>query len=261
MGGGVSKNKARPATAASAAVKAEHLGRLLREGGITKVLLIRHANAAPRDPEAAAIEANTILKPDTPHANAWTVGDLARPLTATGEAQANSAAEWLQQFDVKAVICSEAVRATATQKIMMRGRFQPGSDGYLTLHTLHPSRSGTPECETMFGKLGYGTLNTYYADATVEGCEGRGRQIFRVYMDKVTRELHALISAGMARFPSSGDTVAVFGHAVFLNAVGVAVGEAMAIERAEERVAALELGEAQGILCDATAGEIALRHA
>ena len=45
--------------------------------------------------------------------------------------------------------------------------------GTLTLHTLHPSRSGTPECERMFDTLGYGTLNTYYADTSVEGCEGR----------------------------------------------------------------------------------------
>ena len=33
------------------------LGSLLANAGITKVVLIRHANAAPRDPEAAAVEA------------------------------------------------------------------------------------------------------------------------------------------------------------------------------------------------------------
>ena len=52
-------------------------------------------------------------------------------------------------------------------------------------HTLHPSRSGTPECEKMFDKLGYGTLQTYYDNTSVEGCEGRGKQIFRNYMSKV----------------------------------------------------------------------------
>ena len=113
----------------------------------------------------------------------------------------------------------------------------------------------------MFGALGYGTLNTYYADASVDGCEGRGKAIFREYMNKVTGELHALISAGMANFAASGDTVGVFGHAVFLNAVAVAVAEAMAIDGADEQVATIELGEAQGILCDADAKSISLSKA
>ena len=55
-----------------------------------------------------------------------------------------------------------------------------------------------------------------------------------------------------------GDTVAVFGHAVFLNAVAVAVAEAMGIPKSEEQVAALELGEAQGIMCDASAQAVSL---
>ena len=64
----------------------------------------------------------------------------------------------------------------------------------------------------------------------------------------------------MASFPPGGDTVAVFGHAVFLNAVAIAVAEAMGIKQAEELVAVLELGEAQGILCDAEAQAISLCH-
>ena len=113
----------------------------------------------------------------------------------------------------------------------------------------------------MFDTLGYGTLQTYYANNSVEGCEGRGREIFRHYMNKVTGELHELISQGKADFPKSGDTVAVFGHAVFLNAVAVAVAGAMRIPQADEQIAAIELGEAQGILCDAVAGSISLLKA
>ena len=41
------------------------------------------------------------------------------------------------------------------------------------------------------------------------------------------------------------------GHAVFLNAVAVAVAEAMGIDKAHDSIATMELGEAQGILCDA----------
>ena len=135
--------------------------------------------------------------------------------------------------------------------------FQKGAAAALTLHTLHPARSGTPECEKMFDTLGYGTLNTYYADTTVEGCEGRGKAIFRNYVSKVTAELHDLL-ADIDQLPPGGDTVAVFGHAVFLNAVAIAVGEALGIGEADETVAAMELGEAQGILCDDTAKAISL---
>lgn len=248
-----SKAAAKPA-AASGSTSAAELGALLSQAGVTKVIMIRHANAAPRDPDAAAAELG-VLKPNTPHANAWTVGDLTRGLTDKGREQAAAAKGWLDTHAVKFVIASEAIRATATRDIMCAGR-EPF--GQLTLHTLHPARSGTPECEKMFDTLGYGTLNTYYSNTTVEGCEGRGKAIFRNYMDKVTGELHTLIDEGKATFPPGGNTVAVFGHAVFLNAVSVAIGEAMAIPSAEELVAGMELGETQGIMCDAGAKSITL---
>lgn len=262
MGAGASKGgRSRPASAAPNSTA--RLGAVLSGAGITKVVMIRHANAKPRDLEAAAAEAGaaSVLKPDTPFANAWTVGDLKRELTDKGAEQAGEAGKWLAAHSLRAVICSEAVRATATKEIMTGGAYPPGGPACLTLHTLHPARSGTPDCEKMFDKLGYGTLNTYFSDRTVEGCEGKGRAIFRNYITKVSGELHALISAGMANFPPGGDTVAVFGHAVFLNAVAVAVAEAQGIPRAEELVAVLELGEAQGILCDEKAQAISLCHA
>ena len=77
-------------------------------------------------------------------------------------------------------------------------------------------------------------------------------------VNKVTSELYELIKSGMADFGATGDTVAVFGHAVFLNAVSVAVGEAMGIPMAEDKVAELELGESQGIMCDGAAKEVRL---
>ena len=180
MGGGASKN-ARPSSAhpegpkSANGKKSTALGDLLFKAGIKKVVMIRHANAKPRDPEAAAVEAGTVLKPETPFANAWTVGDLTRGLTPKGEEQAAAAMTWLNQCDVRAVICSEASRAIDTKEIMTAGKFPAGGQGCLTLHTLHPARSGTPDCEKMFDKLGYGTLNTYYADASVEGLEGKGK--------------------------------------------------------------------------------------
>merc|ERR1719238_1883247 len=132
MGGGISRS--RPASAAptksgktAAGVVTANgslaLGSVLSKAGITKVIMIRHANAKPRDPEAAAVEAGTVLKPDTPFANAWTVGDLTRELTEKGNEQAAAAKAWLDTYDVRAVICSEATRAIATNEIMTGGKF------------------------------------------------------------------------------------------------------------------------------------------
>merc|ERR1719487_956 len=147
MGGVVTKS--RPASAASPDVRivrneaktsASALGDVLKKAGITKVVMIRHANAQPRDPEAAAVEAGDVLKKDTPFANAWTVGDLTRALTPKGEEQAAAAkAAWFDQLNVRAVICSEATRAISTKEIMTAGKFPAGAPGSLTLHTLHPA--------------------------------------------------------------------------------------------------------------------------
>ena len=85
-------------------------------------------------------------------------------------------------------------------------------------------------------------------DTSVEGCEGRGEEIFRAYMNKVTSELTSVLVAGtpaMDMRSSSGNTLAVFGHAVFLNALAVAVGEAMGIRKAKELVGGMDLGETQ----------------
>lgn len=263
MGGGASKSRpssAHPDGPKSAAGKrSTQLGQVLFKSGVTKVIMIRHANAQPRDPEASSQDNDArTVKPNTPFANAWTVGDLERDITEKGKEQAAAATEWLKKYGVRAVICSEAKRATATCAIMTEGKFPPLGAGYLTLHTLHPARSGTPDCEKMFDTLGYGTLNTYFSNSSVEGLEGKGKIVFRHYMDKVTGELDELISAGKANFPTTGDTIVVFGHAVFLNAVAVAIGEAMGIPDAEGKVAVLELGETQGILCDSSAQEIKL---
>ena len=146
MGGGSSKSKARPSTAAVASpgTAAAKLGDVLKSAGVRKVILIRHANAQPRDPEAAAVEAGTVLKPDTPFANAWTVGDLTRKLTETGEGQAASAAAaFLDSLALKAVICSEATRAIATQEIMTHSSeyFARGGAGHLVRHLCNRTTS------------------------------------------------------------------------------------------------------------------------
>jgi len=153
MGAGASKSRSRPASSKGGSqYNVAPLGAVLSGAGIKKVVMIRHANAKPRDLEAAATEAGeaaAILKPDTPFANAWTVGDLQRELTDKGKEQAAAAASWLSAHSLRAVVCSEAVRATATKEVMTKGAFPKDGPACLTLHTLHPSRSGTPDCEKM----------------------------------------------------------------------------------------------------------------
>lgn len=249
------------------------LGSVLSDAGITKVVMIRHANAKPRDLNAASREVaeldglqshRGVLKPGAPHANSWTVGDLTRALTPKGQEQAAAAREWLSAHDVRAVVSSEATRAWATKDIMAPAFPKGGPSagpGCLTLPMLHPSRSGTLECEKMFDSLGYGTLDRYFADKTVEGCEGRGEEIFRGYMTKVSSELRDVLVQGMPTVDmrsKTGDTLAVFGHAVFLNALAVAVGEAMGIDNAGALVGGMDLGETQGIMVNGKAKKIEL---
>merc|ERR1719473_928899 len=185
------------------------LGTVLKNAGLTKVVMIRHANAKPRDLQAASREVaeldglqshRGVLKPGAPYANSWTVGDLTRELTPKGQEQATKAAEWLSEHQVRVVVSSEASRAWATKDIMAPAFPKGGPSagpGCLTLPMLHPSRSGTLDCEKMFDALGYGTLARYYADTSVAGCEGRGEAIFREYMRKVSAELREVLEAGM----------------------------------------------------------------
>ena len=220
-------------------------------GAIKKVVFVRHANAAPRDAAATAAEFGLPVDDLPQHANAWLASDLHRPLTDKGREQAAaSKASFMTAYNIAFAVASEAERATATLEIVAAEHGAKDVRG--TLKELHPSQSNAPDCEKMFDTLGYGTLNTYFADRSVPGCEGRGKAIFRNYQSKVTRELHQLIAEGLAEkvLSGEGDTVAVFGHAVFLNAVAIAVSEAFSIPDAEASVAVLELGEAEGIMCD-----------
>jgi hypothetical protein len=44
------------------------LGESLAQCGVKKVVLVRHANAEPRDPEQVAADFGEVLKPGAPHA-------------------------------------------------------------------------------------------------------------------------------------------------------------------------------------------------
>ena len=125
-----------------------------KEGAaIKKLVLVRHANAAPRD--AAATAAEFGLDPATlpQHANAWTASDLSRPLTEKGQQQAAAAAaDWAAAYSPLAVVTSEAVRARATLEVLAPEAVSQAS--VKVLPALHPSASNAPLCEKMFDTLG-----------------------------------------------------------------------------------------------------------
>ena len=143
-------------------------------------------------------------------------------------------------------------------KDIMAPAFAEGSR-VLTLHQLHPSRSSAPECEAKFDRIGYAPLSTYYAD---EEDGVNGQRCFRAYMGLVAAELATVLVQAAPRLQGQeGDTLAIWGHAVFLNAVAIAVGEAVQINDADSTIQAFDLGEAQGIVLDARAGTAALSPA
>ena len=133
MGSGASKKAgARPQTAR----RTSELGSVLSAAGITKVILIRHANAQPRDLEAAAVEVGMVCKPGTPFANSWTVGDLVRPLTPKGEEQAKAAAT--AYLDSMAVLSEMDPTVTvAAGHRVLRNLLYPGNKFLLKGQQLH----------------------------------------------------------------------------------------------------------------------------
>ena len=105
-------------------------------------------------------------------------------------------------------------------------------------------------CEIMFETRGYGPLRGFF-DATY-GEEGAvGRDAFSEYAAKVNAEMAAIIkgpSFTTETADATGSTcLAVFGHAVFLNAIAFQVAVAAgAAEAAQDALLDMDLGETEG---------------
>ena len=208
----------------------------LAELGVQNLVFIRHANSGPIQEGGKRL--------DGPHD--WKIRDQVRTLTPKGFGQCAVSAEYLKDFKLKANLCSPARRAVDTAFYMSpkRDTESNGSDVFLRMvESLHPA--GMSEtCEHLFESMGYGPLRNFFS---VPG----GKEAYCSYAELVCLELAAKIGGpSFERDAPSGDTITMFGHAVFLNALVYVVGTAMLIPETEALLLDIDLGETQGIYID-----------
>ena len=217
----------------------DSLARALEELGVTKLVFVRHANAAPIN----AGESRT----NQPHD--WKMRDQMRGLTSKGREQCEKSKAYLDPFAVKANLTSPARRASETALNMIKPT--AGGDIFLRMiEGIHPAGMSA-KCEDLFNDMGYGPLRKFF-DA-----EG-GKDAFVDYAQRVCAEMSAKIGGpSFERDAPEGDTICIFGHAVFLNAIAFTVSTSLGVAGTESLVLDIDLGETQGIFIDIAAKSIA----
>ena len=172
----------------------------------------------------------------------WKFRDQTRSLTDKGRQQCASSKLFLEPFAVKANLTSPARRASDTALHMTK--LTAGGDVFLRLvEALHPAGM-SPTCEDLFDGMGYGPLRKFF-DVP------EGKDAFCDYAQRVCSEMAAKIGGpSFERDAPEGDTVCVFGHAVFLNAVVYTIGTTLGIPETEALLLDIDLGETQGIYID-----------
>ncbi|KAK3236346.1 hypothetical protein CYMTET_53508 [Cymbomonas tetramitiformis] len=223
----------------------------MSQAGITRIAFIRHANAAPLLPDGSK------MKPKgeygTPHD--WKTDDQMRCLTEKGKAQAETARRWFIEgiglHSNKVLVSSGARRAAETLQIMAEKRSQDDASVSIDLiWSLHPAGIA-PKCEELFDMLNYGPLTRYYAE------EG-GEAALAEYGNIVLKEFQGLI-ASVADKP--GDTISMFGHAVFLNAAAMQFLKMWGFSSTQAKdLTEINLGEAEGIILEKNNGVCSLKH-
>lgn len=210
-----------------------------RELGVKRIVLIRHANAAPLPDTAPE-------RKDQPHG--WKKDDQMRPLTAKGLEQCAVASSWFNDLPIRGLVTSPARRATETAANMIGLHPSARTLELRNVSSIHPA--GMNEfCETLFEQLGYGPLRKFFEYQ--EGCDN-----FRDYAARVCLELSEQISYGLTGSPEN-DCFAMFGHAVFLNAIAVLLTEACGCSQETfDSLMDMDLGETEGILLDIETGTI-----
>lgn len=199
-----------------------------RQQKLDFVVFVRHASSAPSHAGAAT-------RAERPHD--WKVDDQMRVLTPEGKAQC-AKASWFRDLDIRAALTSPARRAAETAMRMTdRTETEEAKVGAVYLRVVagvHPA--GRSEvCERLFESMGYGPLCTFF------GAEG-GQNAFRAYGDAACAELAQAVPGG------EGKGLAVFGHAVFLNAIAYEVAcSAGASDDMKATLLDMDLGETQGI--------------
>lgn len=222
-------------------VGSDALAKALTELGVTNLVFIRHANAAPivaGGPRA-----------DQPHD--WKMRDQMRGLTQKGREQCAASKVYLAPFAVKANLTSPARRASDTAVYM--AKTTASGDIFLRMiEGVHPAGMSTV-CEDLFDTMGYGPLRKFFE---TEG----GKDAFCDYAQRVCAEMAAKIG-GPSFDPSErdapeGDTICIYGHAVFLNAIVFTIGTSLGVADTESLLLDIDLGETQGIHIDIAAKTI-----
>lgn len=209
--------------------------------GVDQMLLVRHANSAP-------LAGNVPVRTDVPHH--WKKEDQKRVLTAKGVEQCAAAASWFAALPLRCLLSSPARRAAETAVNMAnRVQTEDRQENTLALRMVagvHPAGMNET-CEAMFETMGYGPFRKFFEAED-------GEQAFRDYGNRVCDEISGQL---LAMTTGGGSCVAVFGHAVFLNAIALEVSMAAGWSaEAMEYLLDMDLGEAQGILIDISTGSL-----
>jgi len=206
---------------------------LCKKYGVTRLMFIRHAQASTdgAKPKSAF---------GTPHD--WKANDQMRPLTAAGKAQAENARRWFIEGvgleNNKVLVASGARRAVETLQIMAETRnWCEAAAEVEMIPSLHPAGIA-PKCEELFDKLNYVPLTKYYEEVD-------GERALAQYGIIVFDEFEDMLKRCGAKV---GNTISMFGHAVFLNAAAMEFAIALNFSEEErETLAAINLGEAEGL--------------
>lgn len=210
------------------------------ELGITKLLFVRHANANPITGESRS---------SAPHD--WKFRDQTRTLSSKGREQCEQNKDVLSGLRITANLTSPARRASDTA-VLMTLDSSTGGDVFLRMiESLHPAGMSAV-CEDLFDNLGYGPLRKFF-DAE------DGQDAFLEYAHKVCRELSAKVGGPAFAGAAEGDTIGIFGHAVFLNAVAYAIADTLSLPDKDD-ILDVDLGEAEGLLIDIRGGSIRHLH-
>lgn len=207
----------------------ERFLKVCNEQGIQKLLFIRHANAN-------AIVGKSRI--DEPHD--WKFRDQTRTLSAKGKDQCDSNRFIVNGLNVRANLTSPARRASDTAALMTLD--PKGGDIFLRMvESLHPAGMSAI-CEDLFDGMGYGPLRKFFAAE-------QGQDAFEMYAKAVCDELAAKSGGPAISSISDGDSFAIFGHAVFLNAIVYVMANACGVSDLDLILDA-DLGEAEGLLLD-----------
>jgi len=170
--------------------------------------------------------------------------DQARLLTTKGKRQAEFSRKWFQALDYKhkAFVVSAARRAVESSQIMAETRHGAGADvSMILVPSLHPHNQ-TPQIHKLFDKLGYASLQKYLEEL---GGEDAVNSYAYIVMEDLL-DCFSRISAA-----TRGDTLTVFGHAVFLNAVARRIAGSMKMSQEYIKLLdEIDLGEGEGILLE-----------